>query len=100
MQRLLSHKENTIDLNLYIIYEGFSDQEFRQLKSLTEKYDCQITFANLNLLVPSLKNPGIQKWAGSLMTYSRLFIDVLFPQLNRAIYIDSDAYINHELSSL
>lgn len=84
------------------MYESLSDENRQKIKSL-EKENVKIEFNEmtnaLECVVDKIGN-RLRADVFTLTIYFRLFIPVMFPQYNKAIYIDSDTVILEDVAKL
>lgn len=85
--------------HVYVLYTDISDEMKQKLLALGDE-NFEISFENvseqLNLISKSLP----LRHYYSKTTYYRLFIATMFPELDKAIYIDSDTIVLGDISKL
>lgn len=94
-----SNKENTY--NVYVLNSGLSDKHKMLLNSQADAYK------NFNIFYEDM-NEKLQKFKGLLFTrdfynqtiYYRLFIPSLFPNIDKALYLDSDIILLDDVAKL
>lgn len=84
-------------IEFHILHDGLSEETQRKIRAVTQLHPATINFVLLPLDefkdLPS--RPNI-----SLMTYSRIKIPTLLPQLSRVLYLDCDIVVCDDLSAL
>jgi lipopolysaccharide biosynthesis glycosyltransferase len=85
-------------LNLFLIYEGLSSRvlEFLQKSIKQLRPITQITFREFSTRGVSFA----KSFHGNYMTYARLFLAELLPEIDRVIYLDSDLLVNCPIDKL
>jgi lipopolysaccharide biosynthesis glycosyltransferase len=85
-------------LNLFLIYEGLSSRvlEFLQKSIKQLRPITQITFREFSTRGVSFA----KSFHGNYMTYARLFLAELLPEIDRVIYLDSDLMVNCPIDKL
>ena len=100
----LENNQNDFDeINVFILNDGITNQNIERIKSILNKYDCNLSFIksknieNLNSKIVSLERDNIT----SFTTYSRLFIASLIPNdIDKIIYLDCDILIVDSVKQL
>lgn len=97
---LLENCKDLVEINVYVIDMGISDNNKKKLKELTNRYSRKMYFlkqVNIEKLVGTHINVG--RW--HISTFSRLFLlHVLPDDMKKVIYIDCDMIIRHSLQAL
>ena len=97
---LLENCKDLIEINVYVIDMGISDNNKNKLKELTNRYSRKMYFlkkVNIEKLVGTHINVG--RW--HISTFSRLFLLHVLPEdMKKVIYIDCDMIIRHSLQAL
>lgn len=94
--------DNSSDENKYtikILYLNLKDENINKIKKY-EKNNVKIEFVNLNKQLKEIEDKLYTRNYFSNTTYFRLFIPELYPEYNRAIYIDSDTVVLDDISNL
>lgn len=104
---IASMKENAsrrYAYRIHVLTDDISDGNRRRLRSLSDE-DFRIDFFPLSDRLRAL--PGVERLQkhcfgafGSLTIYFRLFIPELFPQYDKAIYLDADLVVPGDISRL
>ncbi len=94
--------DNSSDENKYIIkilYLNLKEENIKKIKKY-EKDNVKIEFVNLNKQLKEIEDKLYTRNYFSNTTYFRLFIPELYPEYNRAIYIDSDTVVLDDIANL
>ncbi len=94
--------ENSSKDNYYLIkilYTNISDENQVKIKKY-ERENVNIEFVDLNYYIQKVKNKLYTRDYYSKSTYFRLFITDLYPQYNKALYLDSDIVILSDVAEL
>ena len=89
---LQSIVEHSTEENYYVIKilcTNISEENKEKINKYT-KDNISIEFVDLNYYIEKIKNKLYTRDYFSMTTYFRLFISNLYPQYNKAIYLDSD----------
>lgn len=92
---LTNEKES---LTIYIIYieNNLSNHNKNILKKLVEKYNQSIIFKEVSLSLLS----SFPKFRHGYSSYLRIFTPILFPHLDKILYIDGDVIIEKSIKTL
>ena len=88
--------------NIYVIkilYIDISEENQEKLKKY-EKENISIEFVDLNYYIDKIKGKLYTRDYYQKSTYFRLFIPDLYPQYNKALYLDSDTLILDDIANL
>ena len=94
--------ENSSEKNKYeikVLYINVSKENMEKIKKY-EKENIDIEFVNLNNQLEKIKNKLYTRNYFSNTTYFRLFIPELYPQYDKAVYLDSDTTILADVAEL
>lgn len=94
--------ENSSDKNMYVIkilYTNISEENKKTI-SKYEKENVSIEFVDLNYYIEEIKDKLYTRDYYSKTTYFRLFIPNLYPQYDKALYLDSDITILADIADL
>ena len=72
-----------------ILYTNISEENKEKINKY-KRENIEIEFVNLNYYIEKVKDKLYTRDYFSMTTYFRLFISNLYPQYNKAIYLDSD----------
>ena len=93
-----SSKENTYDMK--ILYTNISDENQSRIRKEFESDNVIIDFVDLNKYLEKLNDKFYTRDYYSKTTYYRLFIPELYPQYDKAIYLDSDMAVITDITNL
>lgn len=97
---LFENNKDIDNINLFIIDNGISDSNKKNLIRISNKYNRKITFLN-NLDIEKVTNTRINVGRWHISTFYRLFLCSLLPaEIDKIIYIDCDMIILHSLKEI
>ena len=94
--------ENSSEKNYYLIkilYTSITEENQEKIKKY-EKENVNIEFVDLNYHINKIKNKLYTRDYYSVTTYFRLFIPNLYPQYNKALYLDCDIVLLADVAEL
>lgn len=94
--------ENSSERNYYLIkilYTSITEENQEKIKKY-EKENVNIEFVDLNYYINKIKNKLYTRDYYSVTTYFRLFIPNLYPQYNKALYLDCDIVLLADVAEL
>lgn len=94
--------ENSSEKNYYLIkilYTSITEENQEKIKKY-EKENVNIEFVDLNYYINKIKNKLYTRDYYSATTYFRLFIPNLYPQYNKALYLDCDIVLLADVAEL
>lgn len=98
-----SLKENC-DMNreyqIYIVNSGIREENKNKITNSYSSTNFQIKFFDISTYLKEINDRLHTRDYYSKTTYYRLFIPSLFPQLDKALYLDSDIILNGDISQL
>ena len=94
--------ENSTEKYYYLIKILYTDitEENKKKISKYERENVDIEFVDLNYYINKIKDKLYTRDYYSKTTYFRLFIPELYPQYNKAIYLDCDIVILSDIANL
>jgi lipopolysaccharide biosynthesis glycosyltransferase len=95
---VLAHTTNRAGIHLHILDGGLKDAHRTVLmrKVVQWRGTVSLTFHPLNLD----QFHGVRLLAGSVLTYARLLLPAMFPELNQILYLDVDVHYGADLDEL
>ena len=94
--------ENSSEKNYYLIkilYTSITEENQEKIKKY-ENENVNIEFVDLNYYINKIKNKLYTRDYYSVTTYFRLFIPNLYPQYNKALYLDCDIVLLADVAEL
>lgn len=94
--------ENSSEKNYYLIkilYTSITEENQEKIKKY-EKENVNIEFVDLNYYINKIKKKLYTRDYYSVTTYFRLFIPNLYPQYNKALYLDCDIVLLADVAEL
>ena len=85
--------------SIYVLHDGLKKDTMTALKNVEEE-NFTIRFVNVKMRHLMFHNKLHTRDYYSKSTYYRLFIQSLFPELDKAIYLDSDIIVTGDISEL
>ena len=82
-----------------ILYTNISEENKEKINKY-KRETIEIEFVNLNYYIEKVKDKLYTRDYFSMTTYFRLFISNLYPQYNKAIYLDSDIVLLTDVAEL
>ena len=82
-----------------ILYTNISEENKEKINKY-KRENLEIEFVNLNYYIEKVKDKLYTRDYFSMTTYFRLFISNLYPQYNKAIYLDSDIVLLTDVAEL
>lgn len=99
MESMVEHISSNNQYKIKILYTNISEENQTKIKKY-EKPNLHIEFVDLNAYLASIKDKLYTRDYYSKSTYFRLFIPELYPQYDKALYIDSDITILSDIADL
>lgn len=99
IQSLIDNSSEKNKYTIKILYTNVSKENMERIKKL-EKENISIEFIDLNSQLENIKDKLYTRNYFSNTTYFRLFIPELYPQYDKAIYLDSDTAILTDIANL
>ena len=99
LQSLIDNSSKENKYAIKVLYTHVSEKNMQKIKKY-EKENVEIEFVNLNAQLENVKEKLYTRNYFSNTTYFRLFIPSLYPQYDKALYIDSDTIILTDIAKL
>ncbi|MBR6033973.1 MAG: 1-acyl-sn-glycerol-3-phosphate acyltransferase [Clostridia bacterium] len=99
---LKSIMENASKNNTYLIkvlYTNISEKNMAEIKKIKQS-NFDIEFVNLNYYIDEVKDKLYTRDYYTKTTYFRLFIPNLYPQFDKALYLDADIVVLADIAEL
>ncbi len=92
------NKINNNDMyKVYILTNDATENDIEEIRSF-ERDNFKVEIVDVNPKIESIKNKVALRDYYSVSIYFRLFIPTLFPQYDKAIYLDSDILLNADIA--
>lgn len=99
IRSLIENSSKNYSYSIKILYTSISEEHKLSIKSL-EKENISIEFVDLNYYIAKIQDKLYTRDYYSKTTYFRLFIPDLYPQYDKALYLDSDIVILSDIANL
>lgn len=99
LQSLIDNASNSNKYAIKILYTYLTEENKIKIKKY-EKKNISIEFVDLNIQLKEIEDKLYTRNYYSNTTYYRLFIPTLYPQYDKAIYVDSDTIILEDVAKL
>ena len=99
MQSLIDNSSKENKYAIKVLYTNVSEENMLKIKKY-EKENISIEFVNLNNQLKEVQGKLYTRNYFSNTTYFRLFIPELYPEYDRAVYLDSDTAILADVAEL
>ena len=99
LQSLIDNSSEEHYYLIKILYTNKSEENKEKIKKY-EKENLSIEFVDLNYYIEKIKDKLYTRDYYSKTTYFRLFIPNLYPQYNKALYLDSDIVLLEDVYDL
>ncbi len=97
---ILSNAKNRDSYHFYILSTRLSSENKKKFNKLKKIKNCKIDYIDIDeKTLSSFKSVKMHSHL-SLATYNRLLIPLLFPHLDKMIYLDSDLVVLSDISAL
>jgi len=97
---LFSHNQDSKELELFIIPQNLSVEQTSFIVNLAKQYHRIVHFCSASSFQACINSLKLQQWHGSSISFAKCFADVLFPNVERLLFIDADLFVNHSLEPL
>lgn len=106
MSSLLEHASEHYSYRIIVLHQGLKMRDKKNLKSVLKNYpdkEAVLDFVpmrrNLSIIASNMERQSGSLYK-TLTIYFRLFIPAMFPQYEKAIYLDSDMVVADDISKL
>jgi lipopolysaccharide biosynthesis glycosyltransferase len=97
----LLKNNSDVDIQLNCVDAGISQTNKTKMQSIASKYNKRIIFHDFALIEHHLKDElGLPICNGSYATYIKIFPEMIFPDIDRMLFIDGDTIVNGSLYKL
>lgn len=99
LQSLKANSSRDYRYTVYVLHDGLKKSTVNSIKAYADE-DYTIEFVNVRLRHIVMQNKLHTRDYYSKSTYYRLFIQSLFPDIDKALYLDSDIIVKGDISEL
>lgn len=99
LQSIKDNSSKNYNYSVFILNAGLSEDIKRKLAAMNDK-NYSVSFVNVQSELMKIDNKLHTRDYYTKSTYYRLFIQKLFPQYDKAIYLDSDIVVTEDISKL
>ncbi|MBO5412841.1 MAG: glycosyltransferase family 8 protein [Clostridia bacterium] len=99
LQSLVDNSSTDYYYLIKVLYTNISEENKEKIKKY-ERENVNIEFVDLNYYIEKIKDKLYTRDYYSKTTYFRLFIPNLYPQYNKALYLDSDVVLLRDVAEL
>ena len=99
LESLIANASPDYNYAIKILYTDIEERNKRKIEKC-ESDNIKIEFVNLNYYIEEVKDRLYTRDYYTCTTYFRLFLPNLYPQYNKAIYLDSDMVVLGDISEL
>ena len=99
LESLIDNASKDYEYSIKVLYTDIEERHKREIAKY-ESENVKIEFVDLNYYIEEVKDKLYTRDYYTSTTYFRLFIANLYPQYNKAIYLDSDITVLGDISEL
>lgn len=99
IKSLVDKSSDKNEYRIYILTNDVKDCDITEIRSY-EKENVKVEIVDVNEKIESIKNKVALRDYYSVSIYFRLFIPSMFPQYDKAIYLDSDVVLNRDIADM
>lgn len=99
IESLIDNSSKNNNYAMKILYTNISEENKNKIKKYEDK-NINIEFVDLNNYIEKIKDKLYTRDYYSKTTYFRLFIPELYPEYNKALYLDSDIVLLADVADL
>ncbi|MBQ3866007.1 MAG: hypothetical protein II776_03820, partial [Clostridia bacterium] len=99
MRSLIDNASKNYEYTIYILHAGISDQMRHKAMALTCD-NVNVVFVDVSERIYSISDKLPIRDYYSKTTYYRMYIADMFPEYDKAVYIDSDTIVQGDISEL
>ncbi len=99
LRSLIENASRDYDYRIIVMNTGVSEKSAETVKQ-NERSGVRIEFVNISEQLASIKSRLKDVYHFSIVTYYRMFIASLFPQYDKAVYLDCDLVVLGDISEL
>ena len=99
IKSLIDRTSENNEYRIYILTNDVTEEDIKEIRSY-EKENAKVEIVDVNEKIEVIKNKVALRDYYSVSIYFRLFIPSLFPEYDKAIYLDSDIVLNRDIADL
>ena len=99
LRSIIDNANKNYKYHAYVLMTSMSEQSMEAILNMQEDY-FKIEFVNVKDKMSSLSNKLFTRDYYTNTTYYRFLIADLFPNINKALYLDSDIVVKGDISKL
>ena len=100
LESLIENSSKKNNYEIKILYTKISENNQTRIKSEFERENIRIEFVNINSYLEKMNDKFYTRDYYSKATYYRMFIPYLYPEYDKAIYLDSDTTVMTDIANL
>ena len=97
---LLESNKDAKCISIRVLDDGISEENKSALDKIVKSYNRTITFIPKDEILEFVKSNGLPSFNKSPVTYTKIYADICFKDLDRILIIDCDTIINGSLESV
>lgn len=98
---LFENNQDIDEMTVYILSEGFSEENEKRFAQLAQMYNRKIVCMNVSEKIEEYKSMGLKPYRRSYVPYLKMFFPDFFSEdIERMIYIDADTVVLRSIASL
>lgn len=99
LHSLIDNASKEYNYCIKVLHTNVTEEHMKQIKTYENEY-VNIEFVDLNYYIEKVKDKLYTRDYYTNTTYFRLFLPELYPQYNKALYLDSDIVVLGDISEL
>ena len=99
IKSLINFANSEKEYRIYVLTNDLTLEDIKEIKSF-EKPNTTVEITNVGKKIESIQNKVALRDYYSVSIYFRLFIPSMFPQYDKAIYLDSDIVLNKDIAEM
>lgn len=104
LHSIFKNANRNYDYDVYVLNTGLKEESKQkvnqQISDQSKVMNIKINFVDVTERLKEISNKLFTRDYFSQTTYFRLFIPNMFPELNKALYLDSDIIVNGDIAEL
>lgn len=100
LESLWENSSREYEYEIYVLYSELDEGHIEKIMRYNEKEGLHVTFVNVNERLKAIQDKLHMRDYYTATTYFRVFIAGMFPQYDKALYLDCDTVILGDISEL